>query len=309
MKDIAAALKKFVKEDHSSTALLLDEHDIPLPSFIHQNIQAPNIPNFFGEKTKRVDFDYISSIYLMDFQITHPHECYGSKNPFACKFNIPPVLDNDNIIYAKEGDLLYQISIDKKNPCFQKIDLKTNQATFVHLSKVNEIATRWMAQAPEKAADFAAKVVALAKRTPKSLRVNPKKRRTLPHFCDIYRFYALKEAFTRDATQLREISTTFDIHPVLTQGGRAIYKKHNFYYKIELGDEIKFERFSTRGHCVMTRNEAVMMLNAMKQTSMFGAKTPLVCNALMHYYCQKIEPNFTSKDQIKLMSAQKGSSK
>lgn len=300
MKNIATALKNFIKEDKSTPSLLIDEADIPHPSFMYQPIQAPCITAFFGEQRNRTDFEYLSSVYLMDFQVKHPQDCYGVKNPMAANFDIPPVLSQDDILYTKEGDTLYKISIDKKRPCFQKINLATGEISAIALPKIQEIVNKWLNRTPEKASILANQLVALSKRTPKALRLNPRLKKTYPHYNDVYRFFALKDSFIRESTELKELSNTFDLRPVITEGGRVIFKRKEFFYKIELGDEIKFERLSKRGHYVMTQNEVTQMLDHIQQYQLFGAKTSLVCNALNLYYQKMVEPKFNNRDQLRI---------
>lgn len=300
MTDVERALIKFIKEDKTDFPLIIEEDKIPNTAFLHNSIQADNRTYFFGSEDNRVDFDLISSVYLMDYQFKHPTETFGDKNPFSANFDIPALLGNDGILFKKEGETLFRLSLDEKNPCFQEINLKTRDIQLMDLDKAKEIVSSWLKDDKETAETVSKKLEKIYNKIPRSRLIKPKNKKILPHFSDVYRYFGLKDCFNRGSKQLTLVSNNFPIPPVLTKNKKLIFKKNNIYYKIDFNDGISFERVSDLGHFLMTRNDMTFMLNEIKKHNLFHEKTNAVCSALNVVYRQNVEHLFTGKrnDQI-----------
>ena len=87
MANIEMVLNKFIKEDQPDHPLIIDENKIPNTAFLHNAIQSDNRSYFFGKENNRVDYDLISSVYLMDYQFKNQTENFGKKNPYAAVFS------------------------------------------------------------------------------------------------------------------------------------------------------------------------------------------------------------------------------
>ena len=300
MANIEMALSKFIKEDNPNIKLIIDEKKIPNTAFLHNSIQSDNRTFFFGEENNRVDYELISSVYLMDYQFKNQNETFGNKHPFASNFNIPTLLGNDGILFSKEGSTLFRVSLDESNPCFQEINLKNNKVSLMPLSKAHEMISNWLKTDTSTAEAVSAKLAKIYSKTPKSKLIKPKEKKIFPHFSDIYRYFGLKDCFNRGSKQFTLISNNFPIPPVLTKGKKLIFKKNNIFYKIEFGNKISFERVSDLGHFLMTRNELTGFLNEIKKHRLFNEKTNAVCSALNVIYRQNVAPEFlkTKNDQI-----------
>lgn len=308
MTDIELALNKFIKEDKTDFPLIIDENKIPDSAFLHSSIQIGNRDFFFGSQNKRVDYDLVSSVYLMDYQFKNPTVSFGNKNPFSADFDIPPLLGNDGILFSKEKETLFRLSLDEKNPCFQEINLKTNEIHRMPLAKAKEMVSQWLRNDSETIDEVSQKLEKIYKKTPKIMALKPKNKKIFPHYSDIYRYFGLKDCFNRGSKQLTLVSNSFHIPPVLTKDKKLIYKKHDIFYKIEFGNKISFERVSDLGHFLMLPNELSSMLSEIKKHRLFNEKTNAVCSALNVIYRQNVAPEFakTRSGQIPVSSQKRG---
>lgn len=286
---MAQKLSRFVKEDSWTADLILSPQERPRHYFLHQTTLPTCSEDFFSDNEDAgIDYDYVSNIYLMDYQIKHLQESFGEKRPFALDFNIPPLYGRNDILYSKEGSFLYRISLDKKNPCFQKINLKTNEISPLSLPKTLEIAKRWTVDDKDVQEKLCSELTNLFRKTPKEKRLSPQKHKTLPPFRDVYRFYGLKGCIDQKAKQLVLLNTYFSIPPTLCAGKRVMMKKNDIYYKIEFGKKMKFERISPAGHSLMTPQDMILMLAEMNKTKTFGDKTPVFNQLLRYIYNQSV---------------------
>ncbi|MBO7244184.1 MAG: hypothetical protein J6V53_02740 [Alphaproteobacteria bacterium] len=300
MANIEMVLNKFIKEDQPDHPLIIDENKIPNTAFLHNAIQSDNRSYFFGKENNRVDYDLISSVYLMDYQFKNQTENFGKKNPYAADFNIPPLLGNDGVLFSKEGPTLFRLSLDESNPGFQEINLKNNKINLMSFSKAKEMISTWLKNDPQTAEKTLEKLGKIYSKTTASKLKKPSTKKIYPHFSDIYRYFALKDCFNLGSKQLDIVSNNFPIPPVLTKGKKLILKKNNIFYKIEFGKKITFERLSNLGHFLMTRNELDGMLSEIKKHRLFNEKTNAVCSALNVVYRQNVAPEFSKaeNDQI-----------
>lgn len=285
LKAICNKLDRFIKEEIPQTDLILSDTERPANLFLHKTVLPTCPDSFFKESNDtRVDYDYVSGIYLMDYQIKNPKACLGEKRPFALDFSIPPLYGTKDILYAKEGAFLYRISLDRKNPCFQIVNLKTGEISPLSLPKTLEIAKQWADKDEAIAQKLCQELTTLFKKTPKERRITPKKRQTLPLFDDVYRFYGLKECVEKEAKQLVLLNTYFNIKPTLCAGKQVMMKKGDIYYKIALGSKMKFERISPVGHSLLTPQDLSLMVTEMNQAKTFGEKTPIITQIISHIY-------------------------
>lgn len=310
MANIEMVLSKFIKEDNPNIPLIIDEKKIPNTAFLHNSIQSDNRTFFFGEENNRVDYELISSVYLMDYQFKNPTENFGNKNPFASDFDIPTLLGNDGILFSKEGPTLFRLSLDASNPCFQEINLKNNKVKLMPLEKAKEMVAGWLKTDMLTAKQVMDKLEKIYSKTAKYKLTKPKAKKIFPHFSDIYRYFGLKDCFNRGSKQFNLVSNNFPIPPVLTKGKKLILKKNNIFYKIEFGNKISFERVSELGHFLMTGNELAGFLNEIKKHQLFNEKTNAVCSALNVIYRQNVAPEFlkTKDDQIQVKQPTRPSS-
>lgn len=308
MMNLENTLIKFIKEDKTDFPLIIEEDKIPNTAFIHNSIRSDSRTYFFGEENNRVDFDLISSVYLMDYQFKHPTETFGDKNPFSANFDIPTLLGNDGILFKKEGEILYRLSLDEKNPCFQEINLKTGKINLMNFEKSKEMVSSWLKEDEKTAQSVSDKLEQIYEKTPAARLIKSKNKKIFPHFSDVYRYFGLKDCFNRGSKQLTLVSNNFPIPPVLTKNKKLIYKKNNIFYKIDFKDKISFERISDLGHFLMTRNDMTFMLNEIKKHNLFNEKTNAFCSALNTVYRQTTEPLFSGKknDQISAAPQKRG---
>ncbi len=300
MSDISIALRKFIKEDSPDFPLIIEEKKIPNTAFLHNSIQMGARDFFFGAQSNRVDFDLISSVYLMDYHFKNQNEIFGNKVPFASNFDIPPLLGNDGFLFSKEGDTLFRLSLDEQNPGFQEINLKNGKIQLMTLKKAKSILFDWIKEDEKTADEVFKKLEKIYRKTPKLILTRPNNKKIFPHFSDVYRYFALKDCFNLGSKQLNLVSNNFPIPPVLTKGKKLIVKKNDIFYKIDFGKKISFERVSDLGHFLMTQNDLTFVLNEIKKHNLFNEKTNAVCSALNVVYRQNVAPEFlkTKKDQI-----------
>ena len=177
-------------------------------------------------------------------------------------FEFSPVLCSDNVIYTLKAGNLYAISLDKDRPLFKVRNLKDGIVKPIKWETVKKIVTRWCLN-NEDATKLLGRMESVYHQphTEKN-RANP-----LPTFRDVYSFYLVK-SFLEQKEQGNN-TKNFKIFPTVCKGNQIVGKDGPYFYKIEAGRLLKFEKLYGQHIMLMTMDDAINFTRFMNQTTKY----------------------------------------
>lgn len=297
-------LKQFFVQPADEVDLVIDEKDIPIQETLSHPTDVKPIAfetGFFAKSTSRPDFNYLYATYLMH-QRTILAKPYFKNNEDILSCEIPPVLCKNNILYTKENKFLYQISLDKNHPRFTVYDLLLKKEVLMPLKDVKRIIERWLNN--NKKSKRIYNELKLLHETYIQKQIKPIRIPSLPSFNEVYYYYAHKTSYREKIDDIYSNPTGnyFSIPPTLCEPNQIISKKGEIYYKIELGEEIRFERLSRDDTYLMTPGEFNSFIREALQSGTFMKRGKEIEMLLRRVYREQQECIFKNmeQDQIKV---------
>ncbi len=265
-----------------------------LPPFPEDMFRLPSHEEFFGEITGLPEAQLLYLTHLYQARRNVGKKIFYNKQDIML-VNIDPVLCAGSILMAKKQQYLMELSLDKNNPYFSVTDLMTNQQYMMSWETVQNLMKKWLGDNQQTTS-----ILSELKPIHQEYLENPQIRKrpvATPPIEQVFHLYAMQEAYREKAGFLSSDTdkNLFVIPPTCCNGNTIFSRIGNIYYKIQIGKEITFHRFSQHETWLMTPKEFQMVINAARDNNVFPKETAAEMSALLRQiYKEKQEPIFNA---------------
>ncbi len=243
------------------------------------NFSEMDFDAFYRKHTqKEVNFRYL----WQTLHLKNELDKIGTKAKVL--YGFPPILCSDNVLYHKQNNMLSAISLDENNPFFKIIDLEQpkNSAQKLPWDKALKIIHSWCTS-PSDETTLIARLQPLYQTAP----LTNKAPKPLPFFDEVYNYYFIKALLEQKIKKARSFDVT--IPPTVCEGNQIVAKKGPYYYKMEAGSIIRFEKMYGQNISLMTHTETRSFLAGCKEQ---GIITKVQQQFLMRLYEETHLPLF-----------------
>ncbi len=276
------------------------------PQLPETMMSLPQDDYFFPTSGVLPDFSvlYMTHLFNMRYQLGNKS---FPQNEDILSFDIEPVLCNQNILFAKRGKWLYQISLDTENPRFVIRDLINKTNVKMPLKNVQEILTQWVGD-EIKVNQMMKRLTPVHQEYIENGVITPLVN-VLPSMQQIFQLYAARSAYIDIAglSSERLDKNFFAIPPTRCAGNIIFFKTGETFYRICIDETVRFERLKGDEAYLMTGTELYFFIRKAQQAKTFPAdKENEIFGLLKSVYRATHEPLFDEykMNQISLVQQQ-----
>ncbi len=304
-ESIASELERLLFPKRKITALTPPVYPAPvLPGTPEDMPVLAGKSDFFPDVETLPDFKTLFGTLVFDARIKLGKRKFSNHEDIL-SFDIAPTLCNDHILFAKEKNLLYQISLDTTNPRFVVRDLITQKEHIMPRSKVRKIIGAWLND-EGKTAEIMVQLAPLYKQYVASGEITPF-RNTPPSIQEVFNFYATRASYFNavKALPMEADKGLFHIPPTCCAGNMICVRTGNLYYKIQLGEPMMFERYNGKDTYLMTSTELNAIISSALKTKAFPKQSEMrIVSLLRQSYKETMQPIFDAAKMEQISRSQ-----